>query len=59
MRTSPDIYLAELFPLLIRSLSAELARINVEDLAQSAAELGSAAAVEYRNSGYLCPPKTC
>jgi hypothetical protein len=41
------------------AFSAELARINVEDLAQSAAELGSAAAVQYRNPGYLCPPKTC
>jgi hypothetical protein len=35
-----------------------LARINVEDLAQSAAELGSSAAAAYRNPGYLCPPET-
>jgi hypothetical protein len=41
------------------AFSAELARLNVEDLAQSAVELGSAAAVEHRDPGYLCPPKMC
>ena len=33
------------------AFSAKLARINVEDLAQSAAELGSAAAAERQPSG--------